>query len=75
MEPVWRGKGDDPGLVTGGVVGGDWGWPPALNLSSSDSLRPRTLRFDLGRKADDQIELFSEVVSSELKLGCGISNN
>lgn len=49
MEPIWRGKDDvEPGLIPVGVPGGDWGWPPARNLSSSDSLRPRTLRFDLG---------------------------
>lgn len=75
MEPAWRLEGDDPGLSPGGVAGGDWGWPPARNLSSSDSLRPRTLRFDLGREVDDQIETFSECGLSELKLGCGISNN
>lgn len=54
MEPVWRGKEDTgPGdTITGdppvGVTGGDCGWLPARDLSSSDSLRPRTLRFDLG---------------------------
>lgn len=49
MEPAWRGKqAVDPGLMAVGVAGGEWGLPPARNLSSSDSLRPRTLRFDLG---------------------------
>lgn len=58
MEPAWRGKEDvDPGLIPVGVAGGDWGWLPARNLSSSDSLRPRTLRFDLGGKMNDQIEM------------------
>lgn len=31
-----------------GVTGGECGWLPARDFSSSDSLRPRTLRFDLG---------------------------
>lgn len=49
MEPAWRGRqAADPGLIAVGVAGGEWGLPPARNLSSSDSLRPRTLRFDLG---------------------------
>lgn len=49
MELAWRGKqAVDPGLMAVGVAGGEWGLPPARNLSSSDSLRPRTLRFDLG---------------------------
>lgn len=49
MEPVWRGEEQvEPGLVAVGVAGGDWAWLPARTLSSSDSLRPRTFRFDLG---------------------------
>lgn len=68
MEPAWRGKqavdpgliAVDPGLIGVGVAGGEWGLPPARNLSSSDSLRPRTLRFDLGRKTKDQTDAFSE---------------
>lgn len=55
MEPIWRGNEDDiPGDIIPiageppvGVAGGDWGWLPARALSSSDSLRPRTLRLDL----------------------------
>lgn len=53
MELVWRGEDDiDPGLIPVGVAGGDCRWLPSRNLSSSDSLRPRTLRFDLDRRSD-----------------------
>lgn len=49
MELACRGKEDTvPGDMPVGVTGGDCGWLPARDFSSSDSLRPRTLRFDLG---------------------------
>lgn len=49
MEPACRGREDAvPGDGPVGVTGGDCGWLPLRDLSSSDSLRPRTLRFDLG---------------------------
>ena len=48
MEPAWR---DRDAVVPGdgavGVEGGDWGRLPDRDFSSSDSLRPRTFRFDL----------------------------
>lgn len=45
MEPVWRCRGEVRlGAVPVGVTGGDRG--PCVR-SSSDSLRPRTFRFDL----------------------------
>ena len=48
MEPELRGSDDtDPGDNSVGVEGGDCGWLPARDFSSSDSLRPRTFRFDL----------------------------
>lgn len=48
MEPVCRDRGDTiPGDVPVGVAGGDCGWFPSRDLSSSESLRPKTLRFDL----------------------------
>lgn len=48
IELDWRGKEDvDPGDMAVGVTGGDCGLLPARFFSSSDSLRPRTLRFDL----------------------------
>lgn len=67
MEPVWRGREDanpgldpglDPGLIPVGVAGGDWGRLPDRSLSSSDSLRPRTLRLDLRREGNRQIGIF-----------------
>lgn len=48
MEPVCRGRGEvKAGGVPVGVTGGDEG---ARERSSSDSLRPRTFRFDLETK-------------------------
>lgn len=66
MELVWRGREDTfPGHIPVGVAGGDCGWLPARDLSSSDSLRPRTLRFDLGRKVDNQIDSFVDILQRE----------
>lgn len=74
MEPVWRGKDDtDPGLIPVGVAGGDCRWLPSRDLSSSDSLRPRTLSFDLDRRSVDMfivqggtLQNFNKVVHSDL---------
>lgn len=56
IEPAWRGKEDTvPGEPPVGVMGGECGWLVARDLSSSDSLRPRTLRFDLGKDVDNWI--------------------
>lgn len=45
MEPICRGKEEvEPGAIPVGVTGGDSG---PRERSSSDSLRPRTFRFDL----------------------------
>lgn len=56
MELVCRGSGDTgPGATLVGVAGGDGGWLPARDLSSSESLRPRTLRLDLGEDVDNPV--------------------
>lgn len=46
MELLWRGRdGTAAGGAPVGVTGGEWEW--LRDLSSSDSLRPRTFRLDL----------------------------
>ncbi len=70
MEPVWRGKEDtDPGDMPVGVTGGDCGWFPERDFSSSDSLRPRTLRFDLEEDADNWInDMLVEILQSARRI-------
>lgn len=56
MEPLCRGSEDTRhGDIPVGVAGGDCGWLPPCDLSSSDSLRPRTFLLDLGEDVESQV--------------------